>query len=185
MKVEEFDIEGPLLITPRVFEDDRGYFFESFNDRRFAQHAHIETLFIQDNESLSSLGTLRGLHFQRPPFAQAKLVRVVQGSVLDVIVDIRRRSNTFGQYLSVVLSGENKKQLYVPKGFAHGFLALSEQTLFQYKVDNYYSPDHDAGILWNDTDLCIDWTVEDNQVVLSKKDTSLQSFAQYAQNPDF
>ena len=178
MEVQTFDIEGPLLIKPRVFEDDRGYFFESFNARKFTQHTQIESPFIQDNESLSSLGTLRGLHYQKPPFAQAKLVRVVLGSVLDVIVDIRRDSKTFGQSLSVELSAENKAQLYVPKGFAHGFLVLSDRALFQYKVDNYYSPDHDTGIFWNDQDLEIDWRVDDNQVALSKKDTSLQSFKQ-------
>ena len=164
-----------VIIEPRVFGDDRGYFFESFNQKQFEEKV-IKTNFIQDNESKSSNGVLRGLHFQKPPFAQAKLVRCIEGVVLDVAVDIRIDSPTYGKHVAVELSGENKRQLFVPRGFAHGFVVLSKEAVFAYKVDNTYAPKYDAGIQWDDEFLNIDWKIKKEEVQLSQKDKVLPSF---------
>ncbi len=167
------NIEGLTIIEPKVFGDARGYFFESFNLKQFEENVQkIE--FVQDNESRSSYGVLRGLHFQKPPFDQAKLVRVIEGKVLDVAVDLRKDSPTYGQHLCVELSDENKKQFFIPRGFAHGFVVLSKSAIFSYKVDNWYAPDHDSGIAWNDPDLNIDWQIDHNDVLLSEKDKGLK-----------
>lgn len=169
MEVIHTEIEGLLIIQPKVFGDERGYFFESFSMKEFEEKVS-KTVFVQDNESKSRYGVLRGLHFQKPPFAQAKLVRVVTGRVLDVAVDIRNDSPTFGRYFSLELSGENKLQLFVPRGFAHGFVVLSDEAVFQYKCDNYYSPAHEGAIRWNDPRLHIDWQLPQNEIILSEKD---------------
>lgn len=161
---------GVVIIEPRIFKDDRGYFFESFSQREFEEKV-CKTTFVQDNESKSSYGVLRGLHFQKPPFAQSKLVRVIKGAVLDVAVDIRKGSPTFGQYVSVELTGENHRQFFIPRGFAHGFSVLSEEVIFQYKCDNFYSPQSEGAIAWNDPDLNIDWRIPAEKVVLSEKDS--------------
>lgn len=154
MEVVETNIEGVIIIEPRIFKDDRGYFFESFSQREFEEKV-CKTTFVQDNESKSGYGVLRGLHFQKPPFAQSKLVRVIKGAVLDVAVDIRKGSPTFGQYVSVELTGDNHRQFFIPRGFAHGFSVLSEEVIFQYKCDNFYSPQSEGAIAWNDPDLNI------------------------------
>ena len=159
-----------VIIEPRLFKDERGYFFESFNQKEFEDKV-CKTKFIQDNESKSSYGVVRGLHFQKPPFAQSKLVRVIKGAVLDVAVDIRKGSPTFGQYVSVELTGENHRQFFIPRGFAHGFSVLSEEVIFQYKCDNFYSPQSEGAIAWNDPDLNIDWRIPAEKVVLSEKDS--------------
>ena len=170
------DIEGPLIIEPRVFLDKRGYFFESFSLREFTAQAG-PVRFVQDNESYSARrGVLRGLHFQKGKAAQAKLLRVVRGSVLDVAVDIRPGSPTRGRYVSVVLSGENKRQFFVPRGFAHGFLVLEDDTVFQYKCDNYYAPEAEGSYRWNDPTLAIDWGVLPDELILSEKDAQAPFF---------
>ena len=169
MRVIKTDIEGLAVIEPSVFSDARGYFFEAFNQKVFnAEVAPVE--FVQDNESKSSYGVVRGLHFQRPPYAQAKLVRVVKGRVLDVAVDLRDGSPTYGKHFSVELSDENHRMLFIPRGFAHGFSVLSEEVVFQYKCDNYYHPESEGAIAWNDPDLGIDWGIPEDKVVLSAKD---------------
>lgn len=170
MEIIKTNIEGVVIIEPRIFKDDRGYFFESFSQREFEEKV-CKTTFVQDNESKSSCGVLRGLHFQKPPFAQSKLVRVIKGVVLDVAVDIRKGSPTFGQYVSVELTGENHRQFFIPRGFAHGFSVLSEEVIFQYKCDNFYSPQSEGAIAWNDPDLNIDWRIPAEKVVLSEKDS--------------
>lgn len=170
MEVVETNIEGVIIIEPRIFKDDRGYFFESFSQREFEEKV-CKTTFVQDNESKSGYGVLRGLHFQKPPFAQSKLVRVIKGAVLDVAVDIRKDSPTFGQYVSVELTGENHRQFFIPRGFAHGFSVLSEEVIFQYKCDNFYSPQSEGAIAWNDPDLNIDWRIPVEEVILSEKDS--------------
>ena len=170
MEVIKTGIEGVVVIEPRIFKDERGYFFESFSQREFEEKV-CKTTFVQDNESKSSYGVLRGLHFQKPPFAQSKLVRVIKGAVLDVAVDIRKGSPTFGQYVSVELTGENHRQFFIPRGFAHGFSVLSEEVIFQYKCDNFYSPQSEGAIAWNDPDLNIDWRIPAEKVVLSEKDS--------------
>ena len=170
MEIRKPNIEGVVIIEPRIFKDDRGYFFESFSQREFEEKV-CKTTFVQDNESKSSYGVLRGLHFQKPPFAQSKLVRVIKGAVLDVAVDIRKGSPTFGQYVSVELTGENHRQFFIPRGFAHGFSVLSEEVIFQYKCDNFYSPQSEGAIAWNDPDLNIDWRIPAEKVVLSEKDS--------------
>ncbi len=162
-------IPGVVILEPKVFGDERGYFFESFSEQWFRENV-CDTHFVQDNESKSKYGVLRGLHFQSPPFAQAKLVRVVQGKVLDVAVDIRRNSPTFGRYVAAELSEENKRQFFIPRGFAHGFVVLSETVVFQYKCDNYYAPQSEGGILWNDAQLGIDWKIPAEEIILSEKD---------------
>ena len=170
MNVIDTEIEDVKIIEPRVFKDDRGYFFESFSVKEF-QEKVCNTIFVQDNESCSSYGVLRGLHFQKAPHAQSKLVRVIQGKVLDVAVDIRKGSPTYGKYVSVELSAENKRQMFIPRGFAHGFVVLSEEAVFQYKCDNYYAPQSDGGIAWDDKELNIDWQIPVSDIVLSGKDT--------------
>ena len=170
MEIIKTNIEGVVIIEPRIFKDGRGYFFESFSQREFEEKV-CKTTFVQDNESKSSYGVVRGLHFQKPPFAQSKLVRVIKGAVLDVAVDIRKGSPTFGQYVSVELTGENHRQFFIPRGFAHGFSVLSEEVIFQYKCDNFYSPQSEGAIAWNDSDLNIDWRIPVEEVVLSEKDS--------------
>ena len=177
MKFIKTKILDLIIIEPSVFGDNRGYFLESFNKKKF-EDALGNSSFVQDNESKSSKGVLRGLHFQKPPFEQAKLVRCVEGEVLDVVVDIRKNSKTYGKHLSILLSGENKRQLFVPRGFAHGFLVLSDSAIFSYKVDNYYAPEFDAGIRWNDKDLNVQWGVEDKIVKISEKDAELPFFSE-------
>ena len=169
MKITTTAIEGVVILEPKVFGDERGYFFESFSQREFEEKV-CKTTFVQDNESSSRYGVLRGLHFQKPPHAQAKLVRVVKGKVLDIAVDIRKGSPTFGHHVSTELSGENKRQLFIPRGFAHGFAVLSDEVVFQYKCDNYYVPHSEGGILWNDPALGIDWKLPEEDVILSEKD---------------
>lgn len=164
------ELEGVVIIEPRVFSDERGYFFESFSQKEFEEKV-CKTVFVQDNESKSSYGVLRGLHFQKPPFAQSKLVRVVKGAVLDVAVDIRRDSPTFGLHLAVELTEENHRQFFIPRGFAHGFVVLSQEVVFQYKCDNFYHPESEGAIAWNDEDLGIDWWVSPEDIVLSTKDS--------------
>ena len=169
MKITTTAIEGVVILEPEVFGDGRGYFFESFSQREFEEKV-CKTTFVQDNESSSRYGVLRGLHFRKPPHAQAKLVRVVKGKVLDIAVDIRKGSPTFGHHVSTELSGENKRQLFIPRGFAHGFAVLSNEVVFQYKCDRYYVPHSEGGILWNDPALGIDWKLPEEDVILSEKD---------------
>lgn len=171
MKVLKTPLEGVVIIEPRLFEDSRGYFFESFSQRDFdAQVAPVR--FVQDNESRSCYGVVRGLHFQRPPFAQAKLVRCVRGAVLDVAVDIRRGSPTFGQHVAVELTEENHRQLFIPRGFAHGFSVLSDIAVFQYKCDNPYAPQSEGAVAWDDPALGIDWRIPAPRILLSAKDAA-------------
>lgn len=167
MEIIETGIEGLLIIEPRVFEDKRGYFFEPYNKSKFQEATGLDPNFVQDNESLSSKSVLRGLHFQIPPKAQDKLVRVIAGSVLDVAVDIRKNSSTYGKYHSIILSAENKKQFYIPKGFAHGFLCLEDNTIFSYKCSDFYNPEFERAIRWNDPEIKIDW-MEENPIVSEK-----------------
>ena len=176
MKFIKTIIPDVYIIEPSVFGDERGYFLESFNLEKFKENIYPIN-FVQDNESKSSKGVLRGLHFQKPPFEQAKLVRCIEGKVIDVAVDIRKGSPTYGKHISVKLTGENKKQLFVPRGFAHGFAVLSKTAVFAYKVDNIYAPKYDGGIIWNDTDLQIDWNLSENEVKLSEKDAKLPTLA--------
>ena len=169
MKIKQTAIPGVVLIEPHLFKDDRGYFFESFSQRDFNAQV-LNTQFVQDNESKSSYGVLRGLHFQKPPYAQSKLVRVIQGAVLDVAVDIRQGSPTFGQHVAVELTEENHLQFFIPRGFAHGFSVLSEEVIFQYKCDNFYAPQSEGALAWDDPDLGIDWLIPSDRVILSEKD---------------
>lgn len=168
-RIIRLPIEGLLLIEPKVFGDERGYFFESYSERDLFE-ALGDVHFVQDNESLSRYGVLRGLHFQKAPYMQAKLIRVVRGTVYDVAVDIRKGSPTFGQYHGEILSAENHHQFYIPKGFAHGYSVLSDEALFQYKCDEYYHPEAEAGLAWDDPDLGIDWHLPAGDVILSEKD---------------
>lgn len=170
MNIIETEIEGLVIIEPRIFQDDRGYFFESFNQKEFEEKV-CRTTFVQDNESKSSYGVIRGLHFQNPPFAQSKLVRVIKGAVLDVAVDIRKHSPTFGKHVSVELTEDNHRQFFLPQGFAHGFCVLSEEVVFQYKCDNFYHPEAEGAIAWNDPALNIDWKIPTGKAILSSKDT--------------
>jgi len=170
MNVIKTPIEGLLVIEPQVFHDARGYFVETYNEERY-QQAGISARFVQDNQSCSSYGVVRGLHFQRPPYTQAKLVCCTQGKVLDVAVDLRKDSPTFGQWFSVELTEENHRQFFIPRGFAHGFSVLSEKAVFTYKCDNLYHPEADGGLLLNDPDLNIDWQVPEKERILSEKDT--------------
>ena len=172
MRVLKTDIEGVLIVEPTVHGDQRGYFMESFSERDFEAATGLNVRFVQDNESRSRRGVLRGLHFQREPYAQAKLVRVVQGRVLDVAVDIRPGSATFGRYVAVELSADNHRQLFIPKGFAHGYVVLEEDTVFQYKCDEYYHPESEDGVAWNDPEIGIEWGVEESEIILSPKDTN-------------
>jgi dTDP-4-dehydrorhamnose 3,5-epimerase len=177
MEVINGDISGLLIFQPRVFLDERGYFFESFNQEEFNKLTGLDIQFCQDNESLSKKNVLRGLHFQKPPFAQGKLVRVISGKVLDVAVDIRKSSETYGKYQMVELTAENKKIFWIPPGFAHGFLVLEENTVFSYKCSNYYSPESEGTIKWNDKDLNIEWPIYDPNV--SEKDNVGEDFVNF------
>lgn len=170
MEVIKTDIEGVVIIEPKIFGDARGYFYESFNAAEFEAKTGIKTTFVQDNQSKSSYGVLRGLHFQKPPYAQSKLVRVVKGAVVDVAVDIRKGSPTFGRYVAVELTEENHRQLFVPRGFAHGFIVKSEEAVFQYKCDNLYAPQAEGAIAWDDPEIGIDWGVNIKDILLSEKD---------------
>ena len=170
MRVLKTDIEGVVIVEPKVFGDERGYFMESFSERDFEAHTGLNVRFVQDNESCSKRGVLRGLHFQREPYAQAKLVRVVRGRVLDVAVDIRPESPTFGKYVMTELSGDNHRQMFIPKGFAHGYIVLEDDTVFQYKCDEYYHPEAEGGIAWNDPQIGIEWPIAEGAVILSEKD---------------
>ena len=170
MNIVRTDIEGVVVVEPTLFGDSRGYFFESFNQRAFAEATGLDVRFVQDNESKSHRGVVRGLHFQKPPFAQSKLVRVVVGEVQDVAVDLRMGSPTYGKYVSVVLSGENHRQIFVPKGFAHGFAVLSQEAVFQYKCDEYYNQPSEGALAWDDAGIAIDWMIPKEEVELSEKD---------------
>lgn len=171
MNIVETAIPGVVIIEPRIFEDARGYFFESFNQREFEEKVG-PIRFVQDNESKSSYGVVRGLHFQKGEHAQSKLVRVVKGAVLDVAVDIRKGSPTFGKWVSVELTEDNHRQCFIPKGFAHGFSVLSKEVIFQYKCDNFYAPQSEGAIAWNDPDLNIDWRIPADKIILSAKDSN-------------
>lgn len=184
MPFTDTHIPGLFVFEPQVFADARGYFFESFNLKTFSDKG-IREAFVQDNQSSSSYGVLRGLHYQLAPYAQAKLVRVISGEVLDVAVDIRQGSPTFGEHFSIVLSAENKKQLYIPRGFAHGFVVLSERAEFFYKCDNFYSKEHDAGIIFSDAQLGIDWKVPAEKLIISDKDKILPAFPEAKNNFTF
>ena len=187
MEVIRTAIDGVVIIEPRIFEDARGYFFESFSQREFEQKVR-KIDFVQDNESMSSYGVMRGLHFQRPPYTQSKLVRVVKGRVLDVAVDIRKGSPTYGRHVAVELTEENHRQFFVPRGFAHGFAVLSETAVFQYKCDNFYAPQSEGAIAWDDPALGIDWRIPAADAVLSDKDAchprlaDIESPFDYAEN---
>lgn len=172
MKIKETGISGLIVIEPDVFGDSRGYFMESFSLRKFRELTGLDIDFVQDNESKSSYGVVRGLHFQRPPHAQSKLVRVVQGRVLDVAVDLREGSPTYGKHYAIELSGENHLQMFIPKGFAHGFAVLSDEAVFQYKCDEYYAPESEGAVAWDDPDLAIDWMLPKEDIRLSDKDKS-------------
>ena len=176
MNFVKSEIEGLVIIEPKVFKDDRGYFFESYNKKGLKDNG-IDVDFVQDNQSLSQKGVLRGLHFQNPPYAQAKLVSVIKGSVLDVAVDIRKDSKTYGDYVAVELSGENKKMFFIPEGFAHGFLTLENDTIFSYKCSNFYNKESEGSLLWNDANLNINWGIE--APILSGKDNIAQAFNQF------
>jgi len=176
MKLTETGLDGCWVIEPKVFEDNRGHFFESFNEDTFRKLTRTSTCFVQDNQSLSAYGVIRGLHAQHGKYAQAKLVRVVRGHVLDVAVDVRRNSPTFGQHFSIELSESNRKQLFVPKGFLHGFSVLSDEAVFLYKCDEYYRPEQEYGIRFNDTDLQIDWKIPVDKQIVSDKDEQLPTF---------
>jgi len=170
MVIRDTDISDVKIIEPRVFADTRGYFFESYNKKKFDELIGYEVDFIQDNEALSSYGVLRGLHYQKGEHAQAKLLRVVKGKVLDVAVDIRKDSPTFGQHITQILSEENKLQMFIPRGFAHGYAALSDEVIFQYKCDNYYCPEAEGGIAYNDEKIGVDWLIPENEMIISDKD---------------
>ncbi len=176
MKVIETKLKGCYIIEPTIFSDDRGYFYETFNKQKFEKLIGKTVNFVQDNESFSSKGVLRGLHFQKGEYAQAKLVRVLQGAVLDVAVDIRKNSPTFGEHIAVEITAENKKQLFVPRGFAHGFVVLSDTVTFLYKCDNFYNKASEGGIIYNDKTLNIDWKIPQNELIISKKDAVLPTF---------
>ena len=176
MEVIKTDIEGVVIIEPRIFKDDRGYFYESFSQREFEEKV-CRTTFVQDNQSKSSYGVLRGLHFQKPPYCQSKLVRCIKGAVLDVAVDIRKGSPTFGKYVAVELSEENHRQFFVPRGFAHGFAVLTPEAVFQYKCDNFYNKESEGSVAWNDPQLAIDWRIPADKVILSEKDKLSKNIA--------
>ena len=179
LNVINTEIEGLKIIEPRIFGDARGYFFESFNERVFVEQTGLEVRFVQDNESKSRYGVVRGLHFQKPPFAQSKLVRVVKGRVLDVAVDIRKGSPTYGRHVAVELTEDNHRQLFLPKGMAHGFAVLSDEVLFQYKCDEYYHPESEGAIAWDDPALAIDWHLPKGDVLLSEKDSHHPKFNEF------
>ena len=176
MEVIKTEIDGVVIIEPRIFKDDRGYFYESFSQREFEEKV-CRTTFVQDNQSKSSYGVLRGLHFQKPPYSQSKLVRCIKGAVLDVAVDIRKGSPTFGKYVAVELTEDNHRQFFVPRGFAHGFAVLSEEAIFQYKCDNFYNKESEGSVAWNDPQLAIDWRIPADKVILSEKDKLSKNIA--------
>lgn len=176
MEVIKTDIEGVVIMEPRIFKDERGYFYESFSQREFEEKV-CRTVFVQDNQSKSSYGVLRGLHFQKPPYCQSKLVRCIKGAVLDVAVDIRKGSPTFGKYVAVELTEENHRQFFVPRGFAHGFAVLTEEAVFQYKCDNFYCKESEGSVAWNDPQLAIDWRIPADKVLLSEKDKLSKNIA--------
>ena len=176
MEVIKTDIEGVVIIEPRIFKDDRGYFYESFSQREFEEKV-CRTTFVQDNQSKSSYGVLRGLHFQKPPYCQSKLVRCIKGAVLDVAVDIRKGSPTFGKHVAVELSEDNHRQFFVPRGFAHGFAVLTPEAVFQYKCDNFYNKESEGSVAWNDPELAIDWRIPAEKVLLSEKDKLSKNIA--------
>ena len=178
MNLIKTKLDGLVVLKPTVFKDNRGYFMESYNQKNINKLLG-NVNFVQDNESESSRGVLRGLHFQKPPYTQAKLVRCLKGSVLDVVLDLRKNSKTYGIFETIVLSSENKEQLFVPKGFAHGFIVLSESAILSYKVDNYYNPESESGIIWNDPDLNIDWRINKKEIIVSEKDKSLPTFNEF------
>lgn len=182
MKIIKTNLEGCLVIEPIVFGDSRGNFFESFNQKIFKEKTGLDISFVQDNQSISQRGVLRGLHQQVGEFAQAKLVRVIKGKVLDVVVDVRKDSVTFGEHFSIELSGENNKQLFIPKGFLHGFVTLEDNTIFAYKCDNYYNPESEYGIIYNDSTLGIDWILTESEVNLSEKDQQSETFENFCLN---
>ena len=169
MNIIKTEIDGVVIIEPRLFKDDRGYFFESYSEKDFNAQVR-EIKFVQDNESKSSYGVLRGLHFQKPPYAQSKLVRVIKGAVLDVAVDIRKGSPTFGKHVAVALTADNHRQFFIPSGFAHGFSVLTPEVIFQYKCDNFYAPQSEGALAWDDPDLGIDWRIPSDKIILSEKD---------------
>ncbi|MDA9339661.1 dTDP-4-dehydrorhamnose 3,5-epimerase [Polaribacter sp.] len=181
MKITNTNLVGCFIIEPIIINDGRGSFFESFHKKKIEEKTGLDIEFVQDNQSTSKKGTLRGLHFQENEFSQAKLVRVVKGKILDVVVDLRKESKTFGKSFSIILSGENYKQLFVPRGFAHGFHVLEDETVFNYKCDNYYHKEAEKGINYNDSDLAIDWCLGGKDVILSEKDKQLMSFKQFCQ----
>ena len=185
MEVIKTDIEGVLVIEPKVFGDSRGYFFECFNAREFREKTGLEVTFVQDNESKSRYGVLRGLHFQLPPYSQSKLVRCVKGRVLDVAVDIRKGSPTYGRYAMCELTEENHRQFFIPKGMAHGFCVLSEEALFQYKCDDFYHPEAEGGIAWDDPDLAIPWPLPPADIALSDRDRHHPAFKAFASPFEF
>ncbi|WP_298542705.1 dTDP-4-dehydrorhamnose 3,5-epimerase [uncultured Aquimarina sp.] len=176
MQIERTFIEGCFILKPRIFKDERGYFFESFNRKTFKKLTGLNIDFVQDNQSVSTRGVLRGLHFQTGEYAQAKLVRVTKGSVLDVVVDLRQDSLTYGKHFSLELNDQNNYQLFVPRGFAHGFVVLSNEAIFDYKCDNYYHKDAESGIKYDDSDLAIDWKLKLSELLLSEKDNILPNF---------
>ena len=178
MKFKKTSMNNLFIIEPNIYSDDRGYFFESFNEIKFKKK--IDNLnFVQDNESKSTKGVLRGFHFQNPPFDQAKLVRCIKGKILDVVIDLRLNSKTYGESFKIILSHKNKKQLFIPRGFAHAFLVLSKTAIFSYKVDNIYSAKHENGIIWNDSSLSIDWGINESQVIISDKDKNLSEMSTF------
>jgi dTDP-4-dehydrorhamnose 3,5-epimerase len=180
MRIEQTPLQDCFIVHEKVHGDARGYFIETFNQRDFNAATGLDLLFVQDNQSRSNKGVLRGLHMQRGASAQAKLVRVLEGSVLDIAVDLRKGSPSFGQHFSIELTADNHKQFFVPAGFAHGFVVLSEAATFFYKVDKFYEPGNEVGIMYNDKDLSINWHLADNEIILSEKDKTLGSFADYA-----
>ena len=178
INVIETEIEGVKIIEPKIFGDSRGYFYESYSQRDFEEKV-AKVSFVQDNQSFSHYGVLRGLHFQLPPYSQSKLVRVIQGRVMDVAVDIRKGSPTYGKYVTCEMSGENHRQFFIPKGFAHGFVVLSETALFQYKCDEFYHPEAEGAIAWDDPDLAIDWPIKKENIELSEKDKHHPTFKEF------
>lgn len=178
MKITNTKLEGCFILEPQIFNDSRGYFYESFNKQKFQDLTGLELNFVQDNESLSTKGVLRGLHYQIGEYAQAKLIRVIKGAVLDVVVDLRKQSPTFGEIITTELSEKNKKQMYVPRGFAHGFVVLSDTAVFSYKCDNFYNKASERGILFSDSNLNIDWKLPHDELIISEKDLALPTLNQ-------
>lgn len=182
MKIEENQLKGSYLIIPSLFEDNRGYFFESFNKKHLENHIGYPLDFVQDNQSQSEFGVIRGLHLQTGEDAQAKLVRAIQGEILDLIVDVRPNSSSYGKHQAFILSEENKRQLFVPKGFAHGFIVLSKKATIHYKADSYYAPKAESGIIYNDDDLAIDWQLPAEKIKISKKDLLLPTYKEFTKS---